>query len=142
MNLQRPNANDVSQTSNRSRSVVPGSGLCTRCIDGCRGNCEVFQATFRGRELIYPGPFGSITAGGDKDYPVDYSHLNIQGYALGGDGLPDGVEANPDTCKFPDVNTQTESSATNLVPSADEVTAHHTSCWARGVQVTPASVDV
>ena len=55
MNLQRPNANDVSQTSNRSRSVVPGSGLCSRCIDGCRGNCEVFQATFRGREVIYPG---------------------------------------------------------------------------------------
>ena len=108
MNLQRPNANDVSQTSNRSRSVVPGSGLCTRCIDGCRGNCEVFQATFRGREVIYPGPFGSITAGGDKDYPVDYSHLNIQGYALGGEGLPDGIEANPDTCTFPDVKVQTE----------------------------------
>ena len=108
MNLQQPNANDVSQTSNRSRSVVPGSGLCTRCIDGCRGNCEVFQATFRGREVIYPGPFGSITAGGDKDYPVDYSHLNIQGYALGGEGLPEGVEANSDTCTFPDVNVQTE----------------------------------
>ena len=108
MNLQRPNANDVSQTSNRSRSVVPGSGLCTRCIDGCRGNCEVFQSTFRGREVIYPGPFGSITAGGDKDYPVDYSHLNIQGYALGGEGLPEGVEASPDTCTFPDVNVQTE----------------------------------
>lgn len=108
MNLQRPNANDVSQTSNRSRSVVPGSGLCTRCIDGCRGNCEVFQATFRGREVIYPGPFGSITAGGDKDYPVDYSHLNIQGYALGGEGLPEGVVANPDTCTFPDVNVGTE----------------------------------
>ena len=108
MNLQRPNANDVSQTSNRSRSVVPGSGLCTRCIDGCRGNCEVFQATFRGRELIYPGPYGEVTAGGDKDYPLDYSHLNIQGYALGGEGLPEGVEANPDTCTFPDVNVQTE----------------------------------
>jgi glutamate synthase domain-containing protein 2 len=108
VNLQQPNANDVSQTSNRSRSVVPGSGLCTRCIDGCRGNCEVFQSTFRGREVIYPGPFGSITAGGDKDYPVDYSHLNIQGYALGGEGLPEGVEANPDTCTFPDVNVQTE----------------------------------
>ncbi len=108
MNLQQPNANDVSQTSNRSRSVVPGSGLCTRCIDGCRGNCEVFQATFRGREVIYPGPFGSITAGGDKDYPVDYSHLNIQGYALGGEGLPEGVVANPDTCTFPDVNVGTE----------------------------------
>ncbi len=108
MNLQRPNANDVSQTANRSRSVVPSSGLCTRCIDGCRGNCEVFQATFRGREILYPGPYGEVTAGGDKDYPVDYSHLNIQGYAFGGEGLPEGVEANPDTCTFPSVSVETE----------------------------------
>ncbi|MBN1177401.1 MAG: FMN-binding glutamate synthase family protein [Dehalococcoidales bacterium] len=108
MNLQRPNSNDATRTANRSRSVVPMSGLCTRCIDGCTGNCEVFKATFRGRELIYPGPFGEITAGGDKDYPVDYSHLNIQGYALGARGLPEGVEGNPDTATFPAVNTETE----------------------------------
>ncbi len=108
MNLQRPNANDATRTANRSRSVVPMSGLCTRCIDGCTGNCEVFKATFRGRELIYPGPFGDITAGGDKDYPVDYSHLNIQGYALGANGMPEGVEGNPDTATFPSVSTETE----------------------------------
>jgi glutamate synthase domain-containing protein 2 len=108
VNLQQPNANDATQTANRSRNVAPQSGICSRCIDGCKGNCEVFKATFRGRELIYPGPFGDITAGADKDYPVDYSHLNIQGYALGGNGLPEGVDANPDTCKFPDVNIETE----------------------------------
>ncbi len=108
-NLQQPNASDVTETKNRSlRSVVPQSGLCSRCMDGCEGNCEVFQATFRGRELIYPGPFGQITAGCDKNYPVDYSHLNIQGYALGGRGLPDGVEANPDTCTFPAVSVETQ----------------------------------
>jgi len=108
MNLQQPNANDATRTSNRSRSVVPGSGLCSRCIDGCRGNCEIFKATFRGRELIYPGPFGEITAGADKNYPVDYSHLNIQGYAMGARGLPDGVVGDPDTAIFPAVNTETE----------------------------------
>ncbi len=108
MNLQRPNSNEATKTANRSRSVVPGSGLCSRCIDGCTGNCEVFKATFRGRELIYPGPFGEITAGGDKEYPVDYSHLNIQGYALGARGLPEGVVGNPDTAIFPAVNTETE----------------------------------
>ncbi len=108
MNLQRPNANDATRTANRSRSVVPMSGLCTRCIDGCTGNCEVFKATFRGRELIYPGPFGEITAGGDKDYPIDYSHLNIQGYALGARGLPEGVIGDPDTATFPSVNTETD----------------------------------
>jgi len=84
------------------------SGLCSRCIDGCTGNCEVFKATFRGRELIYPGPFGEVTAGGDKDYPIDYSHLNIQGYALGAEGLPNGVAGGPDTATFPSVDTETE----------------------------------
>ncbi|MDR2108456.1 MAG: hypothetical protein LBP28_03220, partial [Coriobacteriales bacterium] len=83
MNLQRPNANDATRTANRSRSVVPVSGLCTRCVDDCKGNCEVFKSSFRGREVIYPGPFGHVTAGADKDYPIDYSHLNINGYALG-----------------------------------------------------------
>jgi len=108
MNLSRPNSDDISQTANRSRSVVPSSGLCTRCIDGCTGNCEVFKASFRGRELIYPNPFGFITAGADKQYPLDYSHLNIQGYAMGAEGLPEGVEAGPDTTLFPMVDTETE----------------------------------
>jgi glutamate synthase domain-containing protein 2 len=108
MNLGRPNANDAVGTFNRSKNVVPGSGICSRCMDGCKGNCDIFKATFRGREVIYPGPFGEITAGADKDYPVDYSHLNIQGYALGARGLPDEAEGNPDNTKFPDVDTQVE----------------------------------
>src|SRR5512143_2321143 len=108
MNLQQPNANDATRTANRSRNVSPMSGLCTRCVDGCVGNCEVFKATFRGRELLYPGPFGEITAGGDKNYPVDYSHLNVQGYALGVNGLPPGVQGGPDTAVFPAVSTETE----------------------------------
>ena len=108
MNLLRPNSDEATRSANRSRSVSPSSGICSRCLDGCTGNCEVFKATFRGRELIYPGPFGEITAGGDKDYPIDYSHLNIQGYALGARGLPKGVTGDPDTATFPGVNTETE----------------------------------
>lgn len=108
MNLGGCKGNDASRTFNRSKDVVPNSGMCSRCIDGCKGNCEIFKSAFRGREVIYPGPFGEVTAGADKDYPVDYSHLNIQGYALGAKGLPEGVEANPDTTKFPDVDTETE----------------------------------
>src|SRR5512147_282593 len=108
MNLGKPNSNEATRTANRSRSVVPSSGLCTRCVDGCTGNCEVFKATFRGRELIYPGPFGEISAGGDKEFPVDYSHLNIQGYALGARGLPEGIVGNSDTATFPGVKTETQ----------------------------------
>ncbi len=108
MNLRAPGSNDATRTFNRSKSVVPCSGLCSRCLESCRGNCEVFKSSFRGIEVIYPGPFGEMTAGGDKDYPVDYSHLNIQGYALGAQGLPKGVEGNPDTATFPSVKTETE----------------------------------
>ncbi|MFU8891716.1 MAG: FMN-binding glutamate synthase family protein, partial [Anaerosomatales bacterium] len=107
MNLRRPNGTDVTQTSNRSRDVVPSSGICSRCIDGCRGNCEIFKTSFRGREVIYPDPYGDITAGGDKDYPVDYSHLNILGYAYGAKGLPEGTEPGPDTTLFPFADTAT-----------------------------------
>jgi glutamate synthase domain-containing protein 2 len=77
-------------------------------VDGCRGNCEVFKSSFRGREVLYPGPFGSVIAGADKDYPIDYSHLNIQGYAVGAWGLPEDMEAGPDNALFPNVNTETE----------------------------------
>jgi glutamate synthase domain-containing protein 2 len=107
-NLSRPNSNDATTSANRSRNVVPMSGICSRCIDGCTGNCEVFKATFRGRELLYPGPFGDVTAGADKDYPVDYSHLNIQGYAYGAKGLNEGLTGDSDTAIFPIVHTDTE----------------------------------
>lgn len=115
MNLRRPNANEATGTFNRSRSVVAMSGICTRCIDGCKGGCETWLASFRGREVLYPGPFGEMTAGADKNYPLDYSHLNIQGYAVGAFGLPDGVEPGPDTSIFPNVDITTEYGWSNKV---------------------------
>ncbi len=115
MNLQRPNGDEATQSRNRSSSITPSSGICSRCVDGCKGNCEAFQASFRGRELLYPGPFGEVTAGADKDYPIDYSHLNICGYALGGKGLPEGQEPGPDNTLFPLVNTETTYGTDNKV---------------------------
>jgi len=108
MNLRRPNSNEATGTFNRSRNVVPMSGICSRCIDGCTGGCEIWLSSFRGREVIYPGPFGEITAGAEKNYPVDYSHLNIQGYATGAKGLPKGVKVDSEVTIFPNVNTETE----------------------------------
>ena len=108
MNLRQPNANEATGTANRSRNVVPLSGMCTRCVDGCKGSCEIWLASFRGREVLYPIEFGEMTAGADKNYPVDYSHLSIQGYAVGAKGLPKGVKGGPDTALFPEVNTEIE----------------------------------
>jgi glutamate synthase domain-containing protein 2 len=111
MNLQKPNANEAVLTVNRSRDVAPQSGICSRCLDGCKGGCDLFTSTFRGRELLYPMPFGEITAGADKDYPVDYSHLNIMGYAFGAEG----IAADPNVATFPAVNTETQFGTTNKV---------------------------
>ena len=108
MNLRKPNADESTGTFNRSKNVAPMSGICSRCIDGCKGGCEIWLSSFRGREVLYPGPFGEITAGADKNYPVDYSHLNIQGYARGAKGLPQGVTGEPDTALFPKVDTETD----------------------------------
>ena len=108
MNLRRPNASESTGTFNRSKSIVPMSGLCSSCWDGCKGGCEAFLSSFRGREVLYPRLYGDMTAGADKNYPVDYSHLNIQGYAVGAKGMPSGIEANPDTTIFSTVNTETE----------------------------------
>ena len=108
MNLRRPNADESTGTFNRSKNVAPMSGICSRCIDGCKGGCEIWLSSFRGREVLYPEPFGEVTAGADKNYPVDYSHLNIQGYAIGAKGLPEGIEAGPDTALFPKVDTETD----------------------------------
>ncbi|MFH1789384.1 MAG: FMN-binding glutamate synthase family protein [Candidatus Altiarchaeota archaeon] len=108
MNLRQPNANECLGTVNRSRNVAPQSGICTKCLDGCTGKCDLWLSTFRGRELLYPGPFGNITAGADKNYPIDYSHLNIHGYAVGATGLKKGLKADPDDARFPNVDTETE----------------------------------
>jgi len=108
MNLRRPNANIVTHTFNRAQNVVPMSGICTECLDGCKGGCEIWLSSFRGREVLYQARFGEVTAGADKNYPIDYSHLNIQGYAVGAEGLPEGVEAGPDTALFENVDTETE----------------------------------
>jgi len=82
MNLSRPGGNDAIGTRNRSHDIAPSSGVCSRCVENCTGNCDGFKASSRGREVIYPGPFAEITAGSDKAYPVDYSHLNIV-FAMG-----------------------------------------------------------
>ena len=66
---------------------------------------------FAAGNFLYPEPFGSVTAGADKDYPVDYSHLNIMGYALGAKG----VEPDPDHATFPAVNTETSYGVTEKV---------------------------
>ncbi len=54
--------------------------------DGCPGPCE--NRALRGArpELLYPMPFGKVTAGSEKDYPLDFSHFNVMAPAWGPGG--------------------------------------------------------
>jgi len=99
--LSQTNATAATLTKNRTEgSVVPASGMCVTCVDGCIGMCEIGKSAYRGHEVIYPQPFGVITTAAEKSYPVDYSHFNIMGTAVGAHG----IEADSDKAIFPAVN--------------------------------------
>lgn len=103
MTLSRVNASAATLTKNRTEdSVVPASGMCVTCVDGCIGMCEIGKSAYRGHEVIYPQPFGVITTAAEKVYPIDYSHFNIMGTAVGAHG----IEADSDKAVFPNVNLE------------------------------------
>jgi hypothetical protein len=103
MTYSKVNASAATLTRNRTESS-PISGLCVTCVDGCPGPCEVGKSAIRGSEVIYPQPFGIITTGSQKDYPVDLSHFNIMGTAVGAVG----IEADSDKAIFPKVDIETK----------------------------------
>ena len=100
--------NDALGTANRGNPAE--SGLCTLCRADCAGKCETWLSSLRGRKMLYPRDFSSITAGSGNTCPigVSYNSLRIQGYLYGAAELPDGVSNNPDNCVFPNVDLETE----------------------------------
>jgi glutamate synthase domain-containing protein 2 len=101
--LSRVNSSAATLTKNRTEgSVTPSSGMCVTCVDGCIGMCEIGKSAYRGHEVIYPQPFGVITTAAEKVYPVDYSHFNIMGTAVGAHG----IEADSDVAIFPNVKLE------------------------------------
>ena len=103
MSLSKVNATAATLTKNRTEgSVVPTSGMCVTCVDGCIGMCEIGKSAYRGHEVIYPQPFGVITTAAEKHFPVDYSHFNIMGGVVGAQGM----EADSDKAIFPAVNLE------------------------------------
>ncbi len=103
MSLSRINASAATLTKNRTEdSISRISGMCVTCVDGCIGMCEVGKSAYRGHETIYPQPFGIITTGSEKNYPVDLSHFTILGTIVGAKG----IEPDSDKALFPNVNLE------------------------------------
>ncbi|MBN2232653.1 MAG: FMN-binding glutamate synthase family protein [Deltaproteobacteria bacterium] len=106
--IQWPKANDALGTVNRGNPCE--SGLCTLCRSDCKGKCETWMSSLRGRKMLYPRDFGAITAGSGNTthVGVNYNNLRIQGYNYGSIGVPQGLSHSEDDCIFPNVNLETE----------------------------------
>ncbi|MBU7031084.1 MAG: FMN-binding glutamate synthase family protein [Theionarchaea archaeon] len=103
MSLTRINATAATLTKNRTEGSINSlSGMCVTCVDGCIGMCEIGKSAYRGHEIIYPQPFGIITSGSEKVYPVDLSHFTILGGVVGAWG----IEADSDKALFSNVNLE------------------------------------
>jgi len=101
-------SNDALGTVNRGNPTE--SGLCTLCRADCKGKCETFLSSLKGRKMLYPRDFGFVTAGSGNTMHIGvaYNSLRIQGYNYGVSGLPNGLSNSADDCIFPNVNIETE----------------------------------
>ncbi|OPY15192.1 MAG: hypothetical protein A4E66_00186 [Syntrophus sp. PtaB.Bin001] len=99
-------SNDAIGTVNRGNPAE--SGLCTLCRADCKGRCETWLSSLKGRKLLYPRDFGFVTAGSANTCHVGvcYNSLRIQGYNYGVTGLPAGLSNSADDCIFPNVNIE------------------------------------
>ncbi len=107
--MNRPDkSNDALGSVNRGNPCE--SGLCTLCRADCAGKCETWLSSLKGRKMLYPRDFGSITAGSANTchVGVSYNSLRIQGYNYGVSGLPKGLSNAADDCIFPNVNIETQ----------------------------------
>lgn len=102
----------VGATNRLKDDVSPFSGLCVTCVETCVGLCEVGLSAIRGPEVMYPIPFGNVTAASQKDYPIHWGHFNILGTAVGAQG----VAADSDQAIFPNVNLEVRLGASKGKP--------------------------
>lgn len=91
MSFSRYNASMTSQTKLRTpHDYAPASGMCTVCTDDCPGPCEIGRSAVNGPETLYPPQRATSQAASEKDYPIDFSHFNINGRCYGSFGSDNG----------------------------------------------------
>ena len=100
--------NDVLGSVNRGDPCE--SGLCTLCRADCKGKCETWLASMKGRKMLYPRDFGAVTAGSSNVNHVgcllqQSAHSGVYNY--GAHGIPVGLSNSADDCIFPNVSLET-----------------------------------
>lgn len=71
---------------NSSKFISPPSGMCSLCTEDCNGTCEIALAAVLGSRTVYPITTGNNQIASEKNYPLDFSHFNINGRAFGAVG--------------------------------------------------------
>lgn len=106
--VQYQKNNDVLSTVNRGNPAE--SGLCTLCRADCSGKCETWMSSVKGRKMLYPRDFGTVTAGSSNinHIGVCYNNIRVQGYNYGANGISSTLSNNADDCIFPNVSLETE----------------------------------
>ncbi len=103
-----------SMTNTRMRTpdhLSPFSGMCSVCTANCTGMCEIGLSALRGREATYPYQTDRNQFASEKDYPIDYSHLNINGRVFGAWGC----EEDPYKATYPNANMEASVGTDNPV---------------------------
>ena len=76
----------------RSDKLTPCSGMCSLCMEGCPGTCEIGLSAVLGKAMVYPTNTGSNQVASEKPMPIDYSIFNINGHCFGAEGAPADME--------------------------------------------------
>lgn len=87
------------------------SGMCTVCTADCIGSCEIGLSALRGSEAIYPYNLDKNQFASEKNYPLDFSHFNINGRVFGALG----IESDSNIASFPNVDLNTSIGLNNKI---------------------------
>ncbi len=93
MSYSPPLSSGFTFARNRSPYLSPQSGMCSFCTEDCAGTCELAQAAVLGAQTVYPTTTGANQIASEKDYPIDWSHFNINGRVFGAQGAEATYEA-------------------------------------------------
>ncbi|WP_320043708.1 hypothetical protein [uncultured Desulfobacter sp.] len=103
-------ASPVTHTHMQTPRHVAGiSGMCAACTADCTGPCEIGLSAIRGAEAILPFAADKNQFASEKEYPLDFSHFNINGRVFGAKG----ASPDPDKACFPYIDRE------DIVPLTD-----------------------
>lgn len=86
MSYSPPLSSGFTNARNHSSFLSPQSGMCSLCTEECPGTCELALAAVLGAQTVYPMTTGANQIASEKDYPLDWSHFNINGHVFGAVG--------------------------------------------------------